>query len=81
MAYLNQVAKQSIKLDAEHVANLAGLAVNASVKATKATGRGFWQGLNGNVYIPDHHNVEAAPSIDEVATMVAAKVLAAQAAK
>ena len=81
MAYLNQVAKQSVKLDAEHIANLAGLAINSSVKATKATGRGFWQGLNGNVYIPDHQVVEQAPSIGEIADIVAQRVLAAQAAK
>lgn len=56
MAYLNQVAKTeepSRPLDAEQVANAAGLMIHASVKATKASGRGFWQGLRGNVYIPD----------------------------
>lgn len=55
MAYLNQVAKteESRPLDAEQVANAAGLMIHASVKATKASGRGFLQGLRGNVYIPD----------------------------
>ncbi len=55
MAYLNQVAKteESRPLDAEAVANVAGLMIHSTVKATKASGRGFWQGLRGNVYIPD----------------------------
>lgn len=56
MAYLNQVAKQPAAkqpLDAERLGNTAGLVIHTSVKATRATGRGFWQGLQGNVYIPD----------------------------
>jgi hypothetical protein len=55
MAYLNQVAKteESRPLDAEQVANVAGLMIHSSIKATQASGRGFWQGLRGNVYIPD----------------------------
>lgn len=56
MAYLNQVAKKeeaTRPLDAEAVANAVGLTINTSVKQTKAVGRGFWQGLRGNVYIPD----------------------------
>ena len=55
MAYLNQVAKseESRPLDAEQVANAAGLVIHTGIKATKASGRGFWQGLLGNVYIPD----------------------------
>lgn len=55
MAYLNQVAKseESRPLDAEQVANAAGLVIHTGIVATKASGRGFWQGLRGNVYIPD----------------------------
>jgi len=79
--YITKPAAQSTKLEAEVIANRVGLAVHVTAKETKAVGRGFWNGLLGHVAVPDAPQAEAAPSIDEIATMVAAKVLDAQADK
>lgn len=77
--YITKPSTPSAKLEAEVIANRVGLAVHVGVKETKAVGRGFWNGLLGHVAVPDAAPAEAAPSIDEIAAMVAEKVLAAQA--
>ena len=76
--YLNQVAKPSTRMEAEVIANRIGLGVRAVGTETKAVGRGFWNGLLGNVALPDEAVAQAAPSIDDIATLVAEKVMAAQ---
>ena len=84
MAYLNQIAKPKTPVNAEALANNVGLAIHAGAKQTGAAGRGFWQGLLGNVYIDDAQiaaaqaQTQAQPSIEDVATLVAAKVVEAQ---
>jgi hypothetical protein len=81
-SYITKPAKASVKVEAEVIANRVGLAVHVTAKETKAVGRGFWNGLLGHVAVPDAVPADAAvPSIDDIATMVAAKVLDAQAAK
>lgn len=78
--YITKPSTPSAKLEAEVIANRVGLAVHVTAKETKAVGRGFWNGLLGHVAIPDEAPAaQAAPSIDEIAEMVAEKVLAAQA--
>lgn len=78
--YITKPAQPSAKLEAEVIANRVGLAVHITAKETKAVGRGFWNGLLGHVAIPDATpSTEHAPSIDEIAAMVAQKVLDAQA--
>ena len=76
--YLNQVAKPSTRMEAEVIANRVGLGVRAVGTETKAVGRGFWNGLLGNVALPDEAAAQAVPSIDDIATLVAEKVMAAQ---
>jgi len=79
--YANKAPVQSAKLEAEVIANKVGLGIRAVGTESKAVGRGFWNGLLGNVATPDAAPTDAVPSIDDIATMVAAKVLDAQAAK
>ena len=76
--YLNQVAKPSTRMEAEIIANRVGLGVRAVGTETKAVGRGFWNGLLGNVALPDEAVAQAVPSIEDIATLVAEKVMAAQ---
>lgn len=76
--YITKPAAPSVKLEAEVIANRVGLAVHVTAKETKAVGRGFWNGLLGHVAVPDEAPAEITPSIDDIASMVAEKVVAAQ---